>query len=152
MNFLIQLMVLAVLAAMLWLLIKVIRCVQCNRFTVVINLTGVEVVDNTIVLPGTAIATAVITNNGVPIDPPAVFDADPQWVVNDPTIISFSATGVQTGLVTALAAGQTTLDVDGFYQGIPVHGTALVTVTGQPNNFAVDITWQNNPNVAAARG
>jgi hypothetical protein len=103
-------------------------------------------VDNTIPLPGTSVATAVITNNGTPVDG-AVFDADPSWIVNDPTIISFSQTGVQTGLVTALAAGQTTLDVDGFYQGVAVHGSALVTVTGTVNNFAVDITWQNNPNV-----
>lgn len=144
MSFLIQLMILAVLSAMLWLLIKVIHCFRCKRFGVSINLIGVAIVDNTIPFPGTAIATAVITNNGVPVDG-AVFDGDPSWVVNDPSIISFLQTGVQTGLVTALAAGQTTLDVDGLYLGNVVHGSALVTVTGTVNNFAVDITWQNNP-------
>lgn len=151
MNFLIQLLVLAVLAAILWLVIKVIKCVQCNKFGITVTLTtnGVNDVDNTIPLPGTATADAVITNNGTPI-PGAVFDADPQWVVNDPSIISFAQTSIQTGLVTALAAGQTTLDVDGLYQGVAVHGTALVTVTGTANNFAVDIQWTNNPTANVA--
>jgi len=150
MDFLIQLLLIAVLSAILWLLIKAIKCFPCNKFGVAVYLTnGVnDVSDNTIPLPGTAIATAVITNNGAPIDD-AVFDADPQWVVNDPSIISFSQTSIQTGLVTALAAGQTTLDVDGVYLGNSVHGSALVTVTGTANNFAVDIQWTNGP--AAAR-
>ena len=149
MNFLIQALLIAVLAAMLWLLIKVIRCFKCSKYTVTITLAanGVNDVDNTIPLPGTAIATAVIRQDGVPI-PGAVFDADPSWVVNDPTIISFSQTSVQTGLVTALAAGVTTLDVDGAYQGNPVHGTATVTVTSTPAGFDVDIQWTNNPAVA----
>lgn len=150
MNFLIELLIVAVLLAMLWLLIKVIKCFHCNRFAVSVSLIGVSTVDNTIPLPGTAVATAVITNNGTPVDG-AVFDADPSWTVNDPSIISFSQTSIQTGLVTALAAGQTTLDVDGSYLGNPVHGSALVTVTGTVNNFAVDIQWTNNQGTAARK-
>lgn len=150
MDFLIEILIVFVLLAMLWLLVKVIRCFNCDNFQVRIKLStndGVFIVDNTIPFPGSAVATAVITNNGTPVDG-AVFDADPTWAVNDPTIISFSQTGVMTGLVTALAAGVTTLDVDGAYLGNAVHGAAIVTVTGTANNFAVDIQWANTPSIA----
>lgn len=152
MDFLIKLLVVAALALIIWFLVKVIRCVKCSTYSVSIYLStsGVINVDNTIPLPGSANANAVIRQNGTPV-PNAVFDSDPSWVINDPTIISFAQTGVQTGLVTALAAGQTTLDVDGQYLGNSVHGTALVTVTATAAGFDVDIQWTNNPSVAAPR-
>ena len=66
------------------------------------------------------------------------------------SIISFQAQGVQQGLVTALAAGVTTLDVDGMYLGNSVHGSAVVTVTSTPAGFDVDIQWTNPPNTGPA--
>lgn len=152
-DIIMQLLFIGVLFVLLLLLIKALCCFPCrSRYSVSLVLisNGVINVDNTIPLPGSSVAAAVIMQNGTPIGG-AVFDADPNWVINDPSIISFSQTSIQTGLVTALAAGVTTLDVDGAYLGNAVHGTAIVTVTSTPQGFSVDIQWTNNPSLGAAR-
>ncbi len=153
MDFLMQLFFTGVLFTLILVLVKIFLCIPCRYckcFAVSIrfNSNGVSAVDTTIPLPGSQTANAVITENGVPIDPPAVFDADPTWTGFDASIISVTQTSVQTVLVTALALGQTTLTVDGLYQGNAVHGEAVVTVTQGPSGFAVDIQWVATPGVS----
>lgn len=151
-----EIMFLFTAAGLMWLVtLRLLFCSPCGAkdFSVFIRFSqcsGVSTVDNTIPLPGSSVATAVIRQAGVPV-PGAVFDADPIWAVGDQTIITFQPTGVQTGLVTAVAAGTSSLSVSGTYLGNAVSGQAVVTVTAVVGGFDVDIQWANNPTAGAVK-